>query len=215
MGKIKPLLVFKYALITSIACIVLYMLAVSGFVIATLNNSSMIIRLLSILMFLLTALFYTHESKTLSGYRYDDEEELEVIIVYKLLFLVINAMPFIFLAVIPLLNISLSTWLYVVGIMIILTFWRRITNIFLLLMRSYSAYYGKVLSLRKERKWHWAPRGASYYTIYYIALFELENGKTVPLCIDRVSFYLLKEQQKATLVWLKYPRNKIYGAIIF
>ena len=68
-----------------------------------------------------------------------DEEELEVIIVYKLLFLVINAMPFIFLAVIPLLNISLSTWLYVVGIMIILTFWRRITNIFLLLMRRYSA----------------------------------------------------------------------------
>lgn len=64
MEKIKPILTIKYASITCVAIVALYILATSGFVISAYNNNSMILRLLSVLLFLLTALYYTHESKT-------------------------------------------------------------------------------------------------------------------------------------------------------
>ena len=144
----------------------------------------------------------------------NDEEETEVLIQHKMLFLLINLMPFIFIAVFPLFSLPLPVYLYAVGVMVFITFWRRITNIVLLLSNHYSAYKGKIISLRKERRWHWHWR-ASYSEIHYIALFELENGKTVPLCVDRVTFFSLKEQQNAHLVWFKYPKDKTYGAIMF
>ena len=146
----------------------------------------------------------------MAGSRFDDENELYNKILIRTVFAYLNIAVCLVAAF---LSPPPAVTLILIGINVLLFSWSQYYRIFLILLRKTSCHEGRALSVRKESYCSHVYGVPPLFANYYVANFELANGKVVPLCIDNFTRLRIDNYKDAVLVWYEYPKGRRYGEI--
>lgn len=174
----------------------------------TLSNSSNFSTFLFITLLIFNSYFYLFRSFTVSGKPYNPNGNDLLLVMLRYVFWLINLIGvfLIFYLAKRVLVISL------IGINSLLISWTQYYRIVLLLCNRYQMWDGQILSVEK----HVIHVYRAPNVTFHVVLFEHKNGETISICIDKFTYYRIKNKEypKAKLVLYYFSKDKNHYEII-